>query len=562
MTTTLERNGCDECGSPQLARNTWFTGKLLTERDLTDEQRYLLGKLSRHNQYLHGSGIVCGLEVGEHPNPACRTDLVIVAPGLAIDCCGHEILLTHEEVVPLADLIQQAWAQEHRTDPLTGPHRVQLCVAYRECLTEDVEALLEPCDDTGCRPNRILDSYAFGVKLDVPAPAPLQPAALTWQSTVAVAGANRFALDAGGDRLYVLTGSTLMTFAASTGAVLGALTLPAAGLDVAVSRTGDRVYVAVAAKDAVLVLDPSAPGTPVATLSLAAAPTGAVRLAAPGTGGILALDVAGTSLHGWPATVDSGTVSAPATATVGTDRARRRRPRRLLRCRRDLWRRLRPPGEGRGRHGHRRHPGRRHRRAGRRRRRGGAAGARRRSRRHRPAVHRRRGRSNDHGDRFCRFPGRHPGGSRRQRRRLLGSRRRCRRHRPGHRARAGRCRAELLATDGRRRCPCRGRCAHHRRPRRGPRPRPRRLRRIDRAAGDRGDRRPRRRGERLCAHPGGLPDLRGLLRRLPRPRHDRELEPRRRVHRNNPDHRRPRPPAQRHPAGRDGPLPPGATQRW
>ena len=52
----------------------------------------------------------------------------------------------------------------------------------------------QPCDDTGCRPNRILDSYAFGVKLDVPAPAPLQPAALTWQSTVAVAGANRFCL--------------------------------------------------------------------------------------------------------------------------------------------------------------------------------------------------------------------------------------------------------------------------------------------------------------------------------------------------------------------------------
>jgi len=122
MTSTLEHTGCDECGSPQLARNTWFTGKLLTERDLTDEQRYLLGKIGRHNSYLHGSGIVCGLDVAEHPNPACRTESVIVHPGLAIDCCGHEILLTHDEVVPLAALIEQAWAAGHGTDPLRVQH--------------------------------------------------------------------------------------------------------------------------------------------------------------------------------------------------------------------------------------------------------------------------------------------------------------------------------------------------------------------------------------------------------------------------------------------------------
>ena len=76
-------------------------GKLLTGRDLTDEQRYLLGKLSRYNAYLHGYGIACGLEVGQHPNPACRSELVVVSPGLAIDCCGHEILpvsYTHLDV--------------------------------------------------------------------------------------------------------------------------------------------------------------------------------------------------------------------------------------------------------------------------------------------------------------------------------------------------------------------------------------------------------------------------------------------------------------------------------
>ena len=40
--TTMRMSTCEECGTPQLARNTWFTGKLLTERDLTDERLGLL----------------------------------------------------------------------------------------------------------------------------------------------------------------------------------------------------------------------------------------------------------------------------------------------------------------------------------------------------------------------------------------------------------------------------------------------------------------------------------------------------------------------------------------
>jgi DNA-binding beta-propeller fold protein YncE len=309
---------CEECGAPQLARNTWFTGKLLTERDLTDEQRYTLGKLTRHNQYLHGSGIACGLDVSEHPNPACRGDLVMVGPGLAVDCCGHEILLTHDEVVPLASLIRQAWQADHGDDPLTGAHRVQLCVAYRECLTEDVESLIEPCDDAACRPNRVLDSYAFGVRLGVPPPAPPQPADLTWSGTVAVAGTTRFALDSAGDRLYVLAGTSLMVFVASTGVVLPAHTLPAPGLELAVSPTGHRVYVAYAASGAVAVLDPVDLDTPLAVLEVPSVPAGDVLLAPVGTGGVVAVDVAGQVAYGWDATADGGAASTTSlTSTVG-----------------------------------------------------------------------------------------------------------------------------------------------------------------------------------------------------------------------------------------------------
>src|ERR1700684_2195281 len=88
---------CVECDIPQLARNNYFTGKLLVERDFTDEQRYTMGKLRRHNQKLHGWGTVCGLKWKQDHTPACQSQYVVVEPGTAIDCCGREILLNCEE---------------------------------------------------------------------------------------------------------------------------------------------------------------------------------------------------------------------------------------------------------------------------------------------------------------------------------------------------------------------------------------------------------------------------------------------------------------------------------
>uniref|UniRef100_UPI0035CAEBA3 hypothetical protein n=1 Tax=uncultured Sphingomonas sp. TaxID=158754 RepID=UPI0035CAEBA3 len=81
---------CEQCEPTSPVRNHYFTGKLLVERDFTDEQRYFRDKLRRHHQRLHGVGIVCGLEVTEHPNPACRDRMVLLRSGSAIDCCGNE----------------------------------------------------------------------------------------------------------------------------------------------------------------------------------------------------------------------------------------------------------------------------------------------------------------------------------------------------------------------------------------------------------------------------------------------------------------------------------------
>src|SRR3546814_15180373 len=65
----------------------YFTGRVLTARDLRDEQGYVLSRLRLRNRLFHGWGVVCGLDVCSHPDPACRDRYVVVEPGIAIDCC-------------------------------------------------------------------------------------------------------------------------------------------------------------------------------------------------------------------------------------------------------------------------------------------------------------------------------------------------------------------------------------------------------------------------------------------------------------------------------------------
>jgi hypothetical protein len=87
---------CEPCNLKPFDRNRYYDGKLLTTADFQAEQDYLRGKDRLHNAWLHGSGTVCGLKVTEHPNPACRHQFVVIQPGLALDCCGHEIIVSEK----------------------------------------------------------------------------------------------------------------------------------------------------------------------------------------------------------------------------------------------------------------------------------------------------------------------------------------------------------------------------------------------------------------------------------------------------------------------------------
>jgi hypothetical protein len=96
MATSSHHTGCiDQC-SP--VRNRYFYGKMLDVYHFELEQNYFNSKRWLLNRLVSGYGVVCGLNV------LLSSDLksLYVTPGVAIDKCGHEIVVCQPSVpIPL-----------------------------------------------------------------------------------------------------------------------------------------------------------------------------------------------------------------------------------------------------------------------------------------------------------------------------------------------------------------------------------------------------------------------------------------------------------------------------
>lgn len=89
-----------------LTRPNYFFGRVLGVEDFREEQGYHLGKHRRHLQTMHGSGVARGLDVSVSSDGTSMT----VAPGLAIDASGHEIVLDDPvPITPPPDAASPAW---------------------------------------------------------------------------------------------------------------------------------------------------------------------------------------------------------------------------------------------------------------------------------------------------------------------------------------------------------------------------------------------------------------------------------------------------------------------
>lgn len=136
-------------------------GMLLGVDDFQTLDAYHRGKMWYHNAWLHGKGVVWGLNaqlpVVESSDPDSEEQSfsgeIRVAPGLAMDGMGRELLLQHAACLNVA-----AWYEAHKddvelqqvitTDEDTGDiiFEAHITLAFKGCLNRQVPALSETCD--------------------------------------------------------------------------------------------------------------------------------------------------------------------------------------------------------------------------------------------------------------------------------------------------------------------------------------------------------------------------------------------------------------------------------
>jgi hypothetical protein len=150
---------------------SYHFGMLLGVEDFETEQAYHRAKMRLHNAWLHREGVVWGfgvrLDVGKGE--------VRVERGLALDAAGHELHLEGDACVNVGQ-----WFAAHEKDAdfqstvVDGAVRFDayVCLRFKACLTRQVPAMLEPCNDMaggGTAYSRVLETVEILLR---PGPAP------------------------------------------------------------------------------------------------------------------------------------------------------------------------------------------------------------------------------------------------------------------------------------------------------------------------------------------------------------------------------------------------------
>jgi hypothetical protein len=179
---------CLPCGLHEPKRNAYFDGKLLTARDFTDEQDYGRGLRRLHNSLLHGTGTVCGLKIIQHPAAGCRNEYVVVEPGMALDCCGNEIIVPEKTGVNIAGMLAK---DPDLAASLDGSKHLFISIARCDKGAEKIPVLLPGCGAEGSEAfGRIAEGFKFVLeaideKTIVPFTAPVT-AKMEWVHTIAL----------------------------------------------------------------------------------------------------------------------------------------------------------------------------------------------------------------------------------------------------------------------------------------------------------------------------------------------------------------------------------------
>lgn len=146
-----------------LERVHYFPRQLITPEDMIAEQEYFRQKMRRHNRFLHGWGVVCGLAVEPAPENG-KPWQVRVESGYALSPQGDEIYLPEPVCIDLVKCgLESASAP---CQPAGGAAVVPvgnfyLAIRYLERMVRPVR--VHPagcnCDDAACEYSRIEEGF-------------------------------------------------------------------------------------------------------------------------------------------------------------------------------------------------------------------------------------------------------------------------------------------------------------------------------------------------------------------------------------------------------------------
>jgi hypothetical protein len=179
------RTGCSgacACGVEPLAHPKYSFGMLLEPGSLALENRYHTLRANTHNIRLHDFGTVCGLRVEKHPSPQCVNTYAILRPGIALDCCGREIVVPESLFVPLEDGAVSGWcgasmgstsatasapaiASGDVTPEARAISRLYIYLRYAQCDTDPIPTYVRacgccaPCEHGDCTPSVTREGY-------------------------------------------------------------------------------------------------------------------------------------------------------------------------------------------------------------------------------------------------------------------------------------------------------------------------------------------------------------------------------------------------------------------
>ena len=126
-------------------RNRYYPGKLLTSTDFQVEQNYTNNKRQFLNQFIFGTGIVCGLSVINLDDFS-----IMIESGVAIDGMGREIIVDSTVVKKLSTI-------EGFSD--LNSDRVALCLKYREDETQPVYTVQKETIGQEFENNHVSEGY-------------------------------------------------------------------------------------------------------------------------------------------------------------------------------------------------------------------------------------------------------------------------------------------------------------------------------------------------------------------------------------------------------------------